>query len=130
MTTGWEEIESGDERSGLVGDGETFAVFRLTQASLDNLLNSAPPWSAQWQKGPVPAEVGLNCRFGTDRVYAESNKQVSGYSGNKTLIHLLGSQQILFDAKQRCCDTMPWHNGNLIIIDPSSRTVWLSAWDF
>ncbi len=118
VTNGWVELESGDEHAGFVGDGETFAIFQLTQAAIDALVNSAPPWSTQWQKGPVPGEIGFHCKFGTDDV---------AFGG---VVQLLGSEEVLFDAKERCCDSIPWHNGHLIVIDLKSKMVWLSVWDF
>ena len=128
---GWSEIDSGDEHGGFVGDGESFAIFQLTQDAIDTLVNSAPPWSTEWKPGPVPGEIGFHCSFGTDGVaFGDPIEQVGSYSGNELLVRVLGSQHVLFDAKERCCDTIRWHNGHLIVIDPASRTVWLSVWNF
>ena len=131
VTDGWVEVASGDEHAGFMGDGERFAIFQLTQAAFDEFVGSAAPWSTQWQEGPVPGEIGLHCKFGTDGVaFGGATGQVGSYSGNESLVQLLGSQEVLFDAKERCCDSIPWHNGHLMVIDPSSKKVWLSVWDF
>ena len=131
VTDGWIEVESGDEHGGFVGDGETFAIFQLTQAAIDGLVDSAPPWSAKWQEGPVPGEIGFHCKFGTDGVgFGGPSGEGGSYFGNESLVRLLGSQDVLFDAKERCCDSIPWHNGHLIVIDLKSKKVWLSVWDF
>jgi hypothetical protein len=131
VTDDWIEVESGDEHGGFVGDGETFAIFQLTQAAIDDLVDSAPPWSAEWQEGPVPGEIGFHCTFGTDGVaFGGPIEEAGSYSGNESLVRLLGSQDVLFDAKERGCDSISWHNGHLIVIDLKSKKVWLSVWDF
>lgn len=131
VTDDWTEIDSEDEHGGFVGDGETFAIFKLKQEAIDTLIESAPPWSDEWQSGPVPGEIGFHCSFGTDGVsFGGPIGEPGSYLGNESLVDLLGSKLILFDAKERCCDTISWHNGHLIVIDPNARTVWLSVWDF
>ncbi|TWU21236.1 hypothetical protein [Novipirellula artificiosorum] len=131
MGDGWSEVDSEDEHGGFVGDGETFAVFKLTQPAIDKLIESKPPWSAGWQSGPVPGDIGLHCDFGTDGVaFGGLIGEAGTYTGDELLVRLLGSQRVIYDAKERCCDSLPWHNGNLIVIDPDTKTVWLSVWDF
>lgn len=131
MGDGWSEVDSGDEHGGMVGDGESIAVFKLTQPAIDKLIESKPPWSADWQVGPVPGEIGFHCNFGTDGVaFGGPIGETGTYTGDESLVRLLSSGRLFYDAKERCCDSLPWHNGHLIVIDPDTKTVWLSVWDF
>ncbi len=79
----------------------------------------------------MPGEIGFHCKFETDDVaFSGPIGHVGNYSGDESLVQLLGSEEVLFDAKERCCDSIPWHNGHLILIDLKSKMVWLSVWDF
>ena len=127
----WKLIVSGDEHVGFVGDGETYFVFRVPPAEIQKLLASAAPWSAKWKAGPVEHEVGFHCKFDTAGVgYGSSIDGLNEYSGDPTLVSLLSSDQIRYAAKERCCDSLRWHNGHLLIVDPVDSKVWLSIWDF
>ena len=126
----WELLSSGNDHGGMMGDGETFFVFRLPQADVAEILNSPPPWSDDWQTGPVEHEIGFHCNFGTSGVSWHSSAGVDEYLGDPTLKSVLSSGQIRYDAKERCCDSLRWHNGHLLVIDPENSQVWLSIWDF
>jgi len=127
----WQLLDSGDEHGGFTGDGETHFVFHVPKVAIDELLASRPPWSKTWTAGPVPHEIGFHCFFGTDGVaYSSGDGRPNEYLGEPKLVTLLSSQDIHYDAKERCCDSLRWHNGHLLVIDPNSSTIWLSIWDF
>lgn len=125
-------VSSGANHDGFHGDGELHVVFDLAQSEIDYLLATQPrsPMS-RWQSGPVPTEIGFHCSFGTDGVGAMSvDDGQAEYFGDGELERLLGSSEILYSAHERCCDSLRWHNGTLLVVDPRNRRVWLSIWDF
>ncbi|HWL08917.1 MAG TPA: hypothetical protein VNQ76_10950 [Planctomicrobium sp.] len=127
----WQVLNAGDDHGGFMGDGETFVILKVSQKAIDQFLESSPPWSKEWQTGPVPHDIGSHRRFGADGVISYSvNGLPNRYSGNTKLVELLSSSEIFYDAKERCCETLRWHNGDLLIISPQDQTVWLSLWDF
>jgi hypothetical protein len=125
-------VSSGNDHGGFLGDGEFHVVFDVDQLTIDNFLAQQPrkPLS-QWQFGPVPTEIGFHCRFGTAGVAAVSiNDGPTNYSGDPELENVLGSSQVMYSAHERCCDSLRWHNGTLLVVDPMNRRVWLSVWDW
>ena len=125
-------VSSGDDHGGFHGDGEFHVMFEVDDATVNKLLAKKPasPLS-DWTKGPVPTEIGCNCLFGTTRVSALShNGGLTRYSDDPELDDVLGATAIMYSAHERCCDTLEWHNGTLLIVDPRNRRVWLSIWDF
>ncbi len=127
----WRLLDSGDEHGGWAGDGETYFIFHVPTHAIDVILASKSPWSETWTQGPVPHETGFHCSFGTGGVgYGSVDGGPHEYWGEPKLVTLLSSQDIYYDAKERCCDSIRWHNGHLLVIDPASSTIWLSIWDF
>ncbi len=128
-----EIIATGDNHSGFVSDGEFYVVLQVDDATIAKLIETPPaaPLST-WKTGPVPTEIGYHCAFGTSRVWATSaNGGPTHYSGHPQLEALLSSDLILYSAHERCCDgALGWHNGTLLILDPSTNKLWLSVWDF
>ena len=127
-----EVISSGDDHGGFVGDGEFHIVLQVEEETVTKLLHAQPaaPLS-NWQTGPVPTEIGFHCRFGTNGVSAMSvNGGPTHYSGNPELEDVFGSDSIMYSAHERCCESLEWHNGTLLIVDPRTNKVWLSVWDF
>jgi len=125
-------VSTGANHDGFHGDGEFHLVLDLDQSEIDHLLATQPrsPMS-QWQSGPVPTEIGFHCSFGTEGVIALSfDGGKTKYSGDEELENLLGSSAIVYSALERCCDSLRWHNGTLLVVDPKNRRVWLSIWDF
>jgi hypothetical protein len=125
-------VSVGDDHGGMMGDGEFHVVFDTDEATLKKWLASPCPWQPRkWQRGPVPTEIGFHCRFGTDGVAAiRIDGGPSKYVGDRELEQLLRSQTIWYAAKERCCESLRWHNGHLLVIDCATNRVWLSVWDF
>jgi hypothetical protein len=79
----------------------------------------------------VPTEIGFHCSFGSYGVAPVNADGVKvGYEGGSELERILSSNQIWYVAKERCCENLRWHNGNLLVIDFANNRVWLSIWDF
>ncbi len=124
-------VRSVDSHGGFLGDGEFYVVFDADEATIQKWLEGPAPWGGNWRHGPIPGEAGIHCSFGTSGVsWGGVVGKPSSYSGDKELVDLLSSTSVIFAARERCCASLPWHNGNLLIIDPGSRRVWLSVWDF
>ncbi len=125
-------ISAGDDHGGFVGDGEFHLVLQVDDETVADLLETPPATPlSNWQIGPVPTEIGFHCSFGTQGVSAMSiNGGPLHYSGDPELENVLGSDAIMYSANERCCETIEWHNGILLIVDPRSNKVWLSIWDF
>lgn len=125
-------VSVGDDHGGFMGDGEFHVVLRVEDSTISRLLQLQPASSlSNWQEGPVPTEIGFHCSFGTAGVSATSRGGgPMRYTGDPELEDVLRSNAIMYSAHERCCDTIPWHNGTLLIVDPSSNKVWLSIWDF
>jgi hypothetical protein len=125
-------VSSGDEHGGFLGDGEFHVVIAVDEATIDRILESQPksPLS-EWRSGPVPTEIGFHCSFGTDGVAAMSvDGGPTHYSGDRVLVNVLGSSEIMYSAHERCCDSIAWHNGTLLVVDRRGGKIWLSIWDF
>ncbi|WP_146403081.1 hypothetical protein [Planctomycetes bacterium CA13] len=125
-------ISTGDDHGGFMGDGEFHVVLHVEDATVSRLLRLQPATPlSNWQAGPVPTEIGFHCNFGTTGVSAMSmDGGPMHYSGDPELEDVLGSNAIMYSAHERCCDTIEWHNGTLLIVDPRFNKVWLSIWDF
>jgi len=122
-------VAAGDNHS---GEGELHVIFDVQPADFDRLLNGAPPWSiVKWQPGPVPPKIGFHCQFGTSGVaMTKSGNQPASYSGDARLVELLGSHDVRYVASERCCKSLRWHNGSLLVLDAATHRVWLSVWDW
>ena len=119
--------------AGFTGDGEYAIILSAPSVTISRILASPPPFGETWRNGPVDVEIGYHCSF----IYAESpvafgigtdHPEYSG--GSDEVLAILSSKEARWCAKQRGPDSMPWHNGDLLIIEPSTNRVWLSAWDF
>ena len=129
----WLFVRGGDTHGGLMGDGESFAVYELNKKDLGTLVGNNSPWSNKWLTGPVPHEIGVHYRFGN------TSDELSGfisvddgpkeYHGHPETVSILSSQNSVCDAKERC-DNPPWHNGHLLVVDRENRRIYLSVWDF
>jgi hypothetical protein len=128
------KLVSGSDDHGTVpmsSEGELFIVYDISSEDVDRLLKGPAPWGASdWQSGPVPGKIGFHCRFGTAGVAAASSgSEPDGYIGDPQLMNLLGSARVRYAADERCCESLRWHNGRLLVVDPINKRVWLSVWD-
>lgn len=125
-------VSSGDTSIDFLGDDEFYLVFDVDHTTLEKWLSKSPPWNHnKWKRGPVPGDIGWHCSFGSSglgfsSVDAGSNK----YTEDPQVVNLLSSKEIWYVVKERCCESLHWHNGDVLIIDLKQNRVWLSSWDF
>jgi len=124
-------ISVDDTHGGFLGDGEFHIIFDTDRATLEKWLAESPPWEQHnWKSGPVPNEIRYCCSFGLGGVSSRSyNGGPIEYAGDTELLRVLSSNQIWYAAKERCCESLRWSNGNLLIIDFVNNRVWLCNWD-
>ena len=115
-------------------EGDYFLVFDVDEKSITEILNQQPEspqpeqWAfSEWQSGPVPAEIGRGRRFETKATYST---QAHSSVTQEEVAQVFEHEDIFYSASERCCDTIPWHNGTLIVIDPNENRVWVSGWDY
>jgi len=125
-------VSVGDTHGGFLGDGEFHVILDVDDSAINQLLKTLPkaPLS-KWTPGPVPGIIGVHCRFGTDGVSVGShNDEPEHYVGDPELVSMFGSPDVMYSAQEYCCESLPWHNGTLIVVDPTAKRIWLSIWDF
>lgn len=123
-------LHEGDSHGGFHGDGEYYLAFEVDAAIIQKWLASRAPWG-DWQRGPVPGEIGYHCGFGGSGVsWGGPLNGPQTYSGDEQLVKLFSSDRVWYSARERGDSRLRWHNGNLIVIDVRSRRIWLSVWDF
>ena len=120
------------EHRGFTGDGEIGLGARIAEDTMQTLITSNPPFGGKWEKGPVNGKIGYHCAF----IYSKSPSYgtilgVGEYNGGSPeAVAILSSTQNLYCAISRGPESMPWHNGTLLVLRPSDSTVWISMWDF
>lgn len=113
-------------------EGEYHIVFDAEPETIDKLLNSEltapdPEWQfSEWQSGPVDPKISSHCGF--DAIATYSTHAWSSID-EQEVEELFDRKDIMYTASERCCDTIEWHNGTLLIVDPVKNRVWLSSWD-
>ncbi len=108
----------GDDHGGFHGDGEFYLVFDVDRETIGGWLSGRPPWNAEaWRSGPVPSDVAGHCWFG-------------GGPGSRANDGVFKDEKMRYVATSRGPASMPWHNGNLIVIDAKHSRILLSSWDF
>lgn len=97
-------------------DWESYVVFEAGHEDLETWLSNPPPFGAEtWSPGPVPHDV-LRCCSG-------STWQDLGAE------ELATSDAVWYAAEETSGNSIPYHGGLLMIIDPESNRVWVAAWD-
>jgi hypothetical protein len=121
----------GDTHSGFLGDGERYLVADVGPKVVERWLSDEPPWgNADWKPGPVPAEIGFHCSFGFKGLSVTTSVTSAEYHGPTELTRILSSRNVSYAARARGPQSMRWHNGDLLILEPQSGALWLSSWDW
>jgi len=116
-------------------EGEYSIVFKTTQSQIDSWLKGNPPWgNLHWRIGQIPHEVGMQCQFNfSDRVgvssYSDGRKV---YSGDKELENLLNDTTNYYVFREDCCpeNGLRFHDGALLIVQPRTKFVYYSKWNY
>lgn len=123
-------ILSEDTHGGMQGDGTLCIAWTMKREIISRWLADPPPWNLkEWKRGPVPTNIGVNCSLETRPLWAVSDATGPRYGGDQQLQELLGSKDVRYVAKNRGPSSLPWHNGNLLIIDTTTNSAWLFVWD-
>ena len=107
-------IKADDTHGGFHGDGDFYLVFSVDKETFSRWKSQKPPWGAsRWERGPVPSEIASRCMFGDAKGWCAP-----------------ASTDLFYVARARGPESMRWHNGDLLVLDPEGRVVWLYVWDF
>jgi hypothetical protein len=124
-------ITTGSDYGGFPADGEFYLILECDSGTIQRWLADRPFWGrSQWRRGPVPPEIGFHCQFGSSEsmgccTLADGSKEYSG--GSAEIREVLSSPRVWYAARDRC-PTIPYHQGNLLVVDPESGRVWYSDW--
>ncbi|WP_207420260.1 hypothetical protein [Desertivirga brevis] len=116
--------------------GEYSIVFRTTNSQIKKWLASAPPWNnGRWHKGSIPHNIGVACQFNfKERVgLVETEKGEKWYYGDDDLSKLLNDTTNYFSYVEDCCSNdkgLRFHDRRLLIIQPATKMVYYSVWDY
>jgi hypothetical protein len=120
-----------DDHGGFQGEGEFYLVFDASPETLKQWLARPAPWRATWQQGPVPHDIAGHCGFGfRNGGTLDADAEARYAEGWDHVRALLTSKNIWYVARERCCESLRWHNGELLAVEPGTGRVWLSSWDF
>jgi hypothetical protein len=117
-------------------EGEYSIVFKTTESQIRKWLDTTPPWNnSTWLKGQIPHEIGIACQFNfPERVGvggSQNDKRV--YIGDKDLENLLNDTTNYYSYREDCCtddSELRFHDGALLIIQPKTRMIYYSNWNY
>ena len=97
-------IVASDSHGGFHGDG-TFQLSAILQSEdVELTLAASAPWNSRWRR------------------YSElSGEEKRRVSRNETAF---------FATRERCCESIPWHNGDVLSLDPTNGRLELISWDY
>lgn len=126
-------VATGDNHGGFTGDGEFYLLLECDPATIRLWLEDRPFWGgSSWQRGPVPTQIGYHCQLGSQKslgsvTFPDGSKEYFG--GSAEVREVLSSPRLWYAARDRCqSPDLPYHQGNLLIVDPESGRVWYSDW--
>jgi len=88
----------------LSSEGELEIDIQASDADVKKWLGANAPWGSVWKILP-PSGVPDHLLPAT-------------------------SSDAVFDAQELCCSTLRWHNGELLVIDPTTNQVFIRKWDY
>ena len=101
-------VHTSESHDGTVGDGETVVVLDVSPEVLKSWHASLPPWGAsEWTTGTIPE-----------------------YVVSLSFLSVPITSNLHFVTRERCCDLLPWRNGDFLGIELTSGRVWLVCWDY
>ncbi len=117
-------------------EGEFSIVFKTSESQIKHWLSGKPPWNnIKWHKGQIPHKLGASVKFNfADGVgLGIYNNGESIYLGDKDLVKLLNDTTNYYSYVEDCCPDqkgLRFHDGRLLILQPRTRMVYYSVWDF
>ena len=117
-------------------EGEFSIVFKTSDTQIKSWLKGNPPWNNRsWHRGKIPVNIGLACQFNfPDRVWgAGPDDSDMAYYGDKSLVKLLSDTTNYYSYVEDCCPGkkgLRFHDGRLLIIQPRTKMIYYSVWDF
>jgi len=128
-------IDAGDDYGGFPANGEWYVIATCDPGTIRHWLGCSPLWGqSQWQPGPVPPEIGHHCRFRRSEFMAcsflpDGSRQYSG--GPAEVREMLSSPRVWYAARNRCpSSALPYHSGELLVVDPERGEFWYSHWHY
>ena len=98
------EIVASDDHGGFHGDGTFRLTARVPIPDVEQMLSTPAPWNTQWVT--------------YSQLPQQAKRQVSE------------SHHARFAARERCCDSLEWHNGDILAVDPKDGSLALVSWDY
>jgi hypothetical protein len=116
-------------------EGEYSIVFKTTQSQIEAWLKDSPPWNNKnWRTGQIPHGVGIACQFNFPGRVGVATTQDGRkiYSGDKKLEQLLNDTTNNYVYREDCCsdDQLRFRDGALLIIQPKTKMVYYSNWNY
>jgi len=117
-------------------EGEYSIVFKTTESQITKWLEARPPWNnLTWHKGQIPHQIGIACQFNfPERVGVTTNRNGKKYyNGDKDLEDLLNDTTNYYSYREDCCtddEKLRFHDGALLIIQPKTRMIYYSNWNY
>lgn len=118
------------DNTGGFGEGEIGIGVQISESAMQTLLDAKPPFGDTWEKGPVNGKIGYHCAFIYSKSPSYGGPEEKYLGGSPEVVAILSSTNNLYCAISRGPESMPWHNGTLLVLSPSDSTVWISMWDF
>jgi hypothetical protein len=117
----------------LLGDGEFYVTFSVPPEVLKTWMRSDAPWVEKtWLRGPIPVEAGCYCGFGyqSPRGWQTTDGGSKEYrGGDPEILAVLMSRDVWYAGRDRGPEGNPWHNGDLLILDPKTGVIRYCSWD-
>ena len=98
------QIVATDDHGGFHGDGTFELTARISRDETQQLLSQSAPWNSEWVE------------------YSQLHE--------KAQRHISQNQNARYAARERCCESIEWHNGEILAIDPTDGTLHLVSWDY
>jgi hypothetical protein len=98
------QIVATDDHGGFHGDGTFELSARIARGESQRLLSQSAPWNSEWVE--------------YSQLHEKAQRRISQ------------NQNARYAARERCCESIEWHNGEILAIDPTDGTLHLVSWDY
>jgi hypothetical protein len=98
------QIVATDDHGGFHGDGTFELTARISRIESQQLLSHSAPWTSEWVE--------------YSQLHEKAQRRISQ------------NHIARYAARERCCESIEWHNGDILAIDPADGTLHLISWDY